>query len=559
MQLSAICKSTIHSVPSNDGLYIASLITGGQLLIRSALTLDTIRLIPVKGELKLHAKTIRWSPRLDTANENDLDEESFARGLETDDVGGHRPSEGSKATRTAPSSHPRVLLADEETIQVWDVEDVSFSATISKAGDEVKAVNVDFGASSDEIVTWSDCNLRVSIWRLSTGSCVKIRDPKFSNQGYGWRPKSLHFALLARTGAQDLISVHSPVTYALVNTITPVSSDLQGLRWSPDGKWLVSWDSPSRGLNLQIYTADGHLYRNILHSETLGPQGLGIKTADWSVSGDYIVLGQFTNKVSLLSNMTFSERAALEHPTTIEAAHVHVYQELQDKSRQGPRHYDLAMQPISPPVLKSTPSEGSVRAGVSLLSFSAAAGGLMATRADNVPTSLWIWDLEALTLKVVLVHHSPVRVASWHPTIKDLLLIQCTNADGCLYLWKSTWDKPRVSRLPFDKATGTIEAQWLWTDAPRSISPGASPSELVDLVHRGRPATFMYGDPTKFVLGYVEDEDFGSNDDHVPLGDLEAGQCNDQAVNLQQSEIGEESFGTEPADDTFRFRWHPPS
>jgi hypothetical protein len=60
--------------------------------------------------------------------------------------------------------------------------------------------------------------------------------------------------------------------------------DAQGLKWSPDGRWLAVWDSASSGYKVFIYTPDGHLYRTYTGTEN-GFNGLGVKIIEWSPKG----------------------------------------------------------------------------------------------------------------------------------------------------------------------------------------------------------------------------------------------------------------------------------
>jgi WD40 repeat protein len=197
-----------------------------------------------------------------------------------------------------------VLIADDTNIQVWDVNDPAWTATIAKAGEEVKMTSVEFGQNGDEVVAFSDSNLRVSIWNLTSGKCVKIRDPKFTTKGHGWRPRTGHLALLARPAAQDIIMVHAPTSYQIINQNVLPNFDAQGLKWSPDGRWIAVWDAASRGFSLDIYTPDGHLYRNCSRKPEQDVDGLGVKTVEWSSLGDILAVGDFDNKITLLSHLT---------------------------------------------------------------------------------------------------------------------------------------------------------------------------------------------------------------------------------------------------------------
>ncbi|KAK3043952.1 hypothetical protein LTS18_002571, partial [Coniosporium uncinatum] len=153
-----------------------------------------------------------------------------------------------------------------------------------------RLVNAGFGGSKEEVLLFSDFGSKVTTWSLKTGRSVEIRDPKFAHRGYGFRPKTGLFALLSRPGPQDVLTLHAPGTYFVLKTMQLPSVDAQGLKWSPDGRWLVIWDTPSVGCNIYVYTADGHLFRTYSGDAGNDGLGLGMKSIGWSAAGDYLAL-----------------------------------------------------------------------------------------------------------------------------------------------------------------------------------------------------------------------------------------------------------------------------
>jgi WD40 repeat protein len=173
-----------------------------------------------------------------------------------------------------------------------------------------KAVFSDFGRTENEIIIFSDFNSKVTVWDLVTGRSVEIKDPKFSSAratlGYAYRPQTGLFMLLSRPGPQDVITLHAPKTYFVLRTVGVASSDAQGAKWSPDGKWIVLWDTPSAGHRVFVYTADGNLYRMYSGEHDGDIEGLGVKTVEWSPKGDYLAIGGHDKRITLLSTRTVS-------------------------------------------------------------------------------------------------------------------------------------------------------------------------------------------------------------------------------------------------------------
>ena len=213
-------------------------------------------------------------------------------------------------------------------------------------------VSVDFGASDTEVIVFSDYSSKVTVWSLESGRAVEIKDPKFSyltalsliKLGFGYRPKFCKsvagpggggagagagagsvnanskvgvFALLARSAAQDILLLLAPQSYSILKSVPLCTTDAQGIKWSPDGRWLAVWEAASVGYKVYIYTADGNLYRvyggNISED---GPeegritaadrQALGVGSIEWSPKGDSLAIGDHARRVTLLNIRTVS-------------------------------------------------------------------------------------------------------------------------------------------------------------------------------------------------------------------------------------------------------------
>lgn len=121
-----------------------------------------------------------------------------------------------------------------------------------------------------------------------------------------------------------------------------------------------------------------------------------------------------------------------------------------------------------------------------------ASSNLLATKLDDAPTTLWIWDLAAAELRAVLVFHSTID-CQWHPTIQELLLI--THPDethrGPPFVWDPLSNGPRPVSLQDQITSGKLVSKtrgaWLKThdDAP----------------------TILLSDNARYCLVSVSDED----------------------------------------------------
>jgi len=130
------------SVPSPNGTLIASIVPP-KLVVRSASTLHVQRVINLNPRFASNVNFMKWSP----VPSNDTISAPW-NGFWCKRRSGIDNSE-EEGTITQ-----RVLLADEETIQVFDVKDEKWTATISQGFGGIK--NVEFGRNADEVVVFSE-------------------------------------------------------------------------------------------------------------------------------------------------------------------------------------------------------------------------------------------------------------------------------------------------------------------------------------------------------------------------------------------------------------------
>lgn len=403
----------------------------------------------------------------------------------------------------SPSSR-LVLVAIGDQIQVVSADDTIFEATIRNAvPPAAKPAAVGFAASDTEVWVCSSFGLKFTIFDLTTLKGVEIGNPKFftpgtAYNGFSLRPITKHLAIMTRSAGKDMISIHDPTAKAVQRSWYPDTIDAQGLEWSPDGRWLVVWESAGQGHKVIFYTADGNTFKawtgpaNPPPENKHYPLGAGVKAIRFSIDSRHLAIGDYSRGVCILDMASVNETMQLLHPNTIvpcETIQVmltslilslcsllltirlkQIWQEQVNVVQTGPSIHTFikAMQAISPPG-RSSKATSDPKTGVSSMSFDASSG-LMATRLDDTPSTLWIWDLQASELRAVLVFHSDVQSATWHPNLRETLLIQCDGDlyDGIVFVWDPLSEGPRTvdftSHLPDKKVVGRSRALWLCLD-----------------------------------------------------------------------------------------------
>jgi WD repeat-containing protein WRAP73 len=93
-------------------------------------------------------------------------------------------------------------------------------------------------------------------------------------------------------------------------------------------------------------------------------------------------------------------------------------------------------QPVSPPgrPTNAAASTETGLGGVSTVFDSSSA--LVASRTEDNPSTVWIWDTSVGELRAVLIFHSSVTLTRWHPSIHELLLVTCQDEkETVIFAW----------------------------------------------------------------------------------------------------------------------------
>ncbi|KAL1999131.1 hypothetical protein VTN02DRAFT_4999 [Thermoascus thermophilus] len=377
-------------------------------------------------------------------------------------------------------SRQHLLCATDARVTVWQLHPLKWHAEIENV--ESGLTYVDFGGDENEIICFHPWNTKITLFTLDTGRSQVIKSPKFSNpNGYGYRPRTRQLAVLLKPDANDVLTVHEAQTYELISRAVLPTVDAQGLKWSPDGKWIAVWEAASAGTKVLIYTADGQLFRTYT-----GPAGsdsafdLGVRTIEWSPAighgpaSEYLAVAKIDGSVDLLSSRTFSCSTSLSHTFHIDHYSPSIWRE-----RYSNADGDLEYAEASGSSAFTTPTDSSsLPRGVSMALFSFD-GSLLATVDQSRSNVVWIWSLgTAPRLQSALVHEHGVRQLSWHPNKPELLISTSNSAVAAVHLWSLDGD-PVIARVPISRSdAGKYEVSWVKADdAGRSVFWFGTPEE----------------------------------------------------------------------------------
>jgi hypothetical protein len=239
-----------------------------------------------------------------------------------------------------------------------------------------------------------------------------------------------------------------------------------------------------------------------------------------------------------------------------------VWQEQIVPSQHGKfeREFAAATQTICPPTSGATPaSNNEVKTGTNILSFDNS-GTLLATRIENMPTTIWIWDIGSRILRAVMILHAPIARVTWHSTIDELLMIRCEGEEtrGLVHLWDPSWEKPKVvdfmTQIPGGKVLGKTIMRWLNVE---SEHPAMLFSDTQDCILASVSETDD-GDVPWQDAGIRGFDIYGQREesplDLVPADEKrQRGKVTVESL-MEEEGITRMSGGSDEVEDTFRFR-----
>ncbi|KAK3939905.1 WD repeat-containing protein WRAP73 [Diplogelasinospora grovesii] len=519
MRFSPSLKSSAQCLPSPDGRFIATLFPS-IISVRAVQSLDVVNVIKLPSDCPGQAVGLQWSP-----------------------------------------SSRLLLVAIGDQLRAFSVLDDSFHATVrSLVGSGTKPPYLGFGASDTEICVVSSFGLKFAIYDLASSKAVEISNPKFfspatARKGFSFRPRTRHLALLTRTAGKDMISVHAFPTREVQRSWAPDTIDAQGLVWSPDGRWLVVWESAALGHKVIFYTPDGQSFKTWTGPPNPAPGsrdyalGAGVKLVQFSADSRHLAVGDNSRCVCIFGMASVTETMWLQHPNNLVPKDtIQIWQEQIGISQTGPSIHTFlkAFQTVCPPTRpqdnRPQDQNSELKAGCAAIVFDPSSA-LVATRLEDSPSTVWVWDTQVSELRAVLLFHGDVSSLSWHPTVRETLLIICEGDqyNGLAFVWDPLSEGPRSidfsPHFPGAKTTGKSRVLWLDLDA-------------------SSPPSVFYTDAQHYVLASLAslgdlDQDLPPWVDQGSAGRSGAGIREESPLELvPAAEARDEGFGEEEDDDS---------
>uniref|UniRef100_A0A4W3HCS8 WD repeat containing, antisense to TP73 n=2 Tax=Callorhinchus milii TaxID=7868 RepID=A0A4W3HCS8_CALMI len=328
-------------------------------------------------------------------------------------------------------------------VQVWSLEQPDWHCKIDEGSAGLVASR--WSPDGRHVLNTTEFHLRITVWSLCTKSVSYIKYPKVCQHGMDFTKDGHYMALAERRDCKDYISIFVCSEWQLLRHFDTETQDLAGIEWSPNSCVLAVWDSCLE-YKILLYSLDGRL----LSIYSAYEWSLGVKSVAWSPSSQFLALGSYDEKVRILNHVTWKKIAEFEHPPNISNSKSVIYKEVDTRPTLGNdglslppigtagcslfsshSKYEICQPPVQVPAVKPDPDRANPKLGVGLLAFSPD-NRFLATRNDNMPNTVWIWDVQKLSQFVVLEQVSAVRSFQWDPCRARLAI--CTGSNK-VYLW----------------------------------------------------------------------------------------------------------------------------
>ncbi|KAG0343405.1 WD repeat-containing protein wrap73 [Podila minutissima] len=361
---------------------------------------------------------------------------------------------------------------------------------------------VRFSADSRHVLVWEEHLLRMSVWSLESRRVCAVQHPKATAQsavtsysvppfstlgttattavsqsgtsssssssgstgggggggggvggggGYAFsvRADLQYVAMVERRDCKDYVAIHATEHFwtrpAIHSFAVPELMDVEGVLWSPDGRYLVMWENPKMDYKVVVYSMEGRCH-GVYQAQDVGsvsgvagPVFMGVKSVCWHPGSKLFVVGGYDQKIRVLNYMTWTSVLELEHTSSINYGPKTVlWRESDtiatDMHSQGGVEYVKVEQPAQVPTVRIDIHKPNTKIGVGWCDFNCD-GTLLASRNENMPNVLWIWSLADQKPVAIIQQQAAIRICRWDPST-PARIVWCCGTDR-VYSWRA--------------------------------------------------------------------------------------------------------------------------
>eukprot|EP00052_Salpingoeca_macrocollata_P032885 m.6740 g.6740 ORF g.6740 m.6740 type:complete len:436 (+) comp4375_c0_seq1:162-1469(+) len=318
------------------------------------------------------------------------------------------------------------------TVQVWSMEEPTWTCKIDEGAAGLEYAR--WAPDGRHVLTTSNFQLRTTIWSLISQRSFFIKNPKFPAAGAAFSHDGTFLAVLERYDCRDHLSIYNCNNWDQISSFPVDTKDAVSLSWSPNDRCICVQES-CLDYDIGVYMTDG----NKLGQYSAYDDALGVKTVAWAPSEQLLSVGSYDGCIRLLNNITWKKIAELQHPAIVTGKSVVVFKEQDVRATAGSEsvsargQFEVQEKPYNVPTVTADPEKPNPKMGIGQQAYSPDSRYL-ASRNDNMPNCVWLWDISKLRLAILLHLKQPVRSFAWHP-LKCILAV--CSGDNRLLFWSA--------------------------------------------------------------------------------------------------------------------------
>ena len=304
-----------------------------------------------------------------------------------------------------------------------------------------------FSPDSLHVLSTNEHATKLTIRSLQNKYLSYINLPKFAKKGISFSSQGQgnFMALAERKETKDIIGLYYIRKWTCIRRFQVETEDLQDIKWSYDNSSLVIIDTPAL-CKFLIYSILGEMIRKI----DIYNNQLGIKKFEISPNGHLFCFGLYDQSLRIYNSISYTCMSIFDHDKDILNDNKIYYYKEEIINPEGETKYIELKPPID---LKSENiyvkgknlfNDKMPKIGVSKMSFSFD-NNFLATKNDNMPNVLFIWELNLMNLYTVLIHLNEVIYFNWSKNQNYLFI--STNNNKLYYF---TLDSCKILELSKD-------------------------------------------------------------------------------------------------------------
>ncbi|KAG7558251.1 hypothetical protein FFLO_02814 [Filobasidium floriforme] len=346
---------------------------------------------------------------------------------------------------------------------------------IVQAGSE-GLVRSEWSPDSTAVLCFSEQRLRLSIYSIAGAPTSYIESFKSPSGCHSYRQDRRYFAVAEKHKGKESLAIYDAGDqYNLIRSFPIATHDVQGVSWSPCGRWIAVWDHRLE-YSLHVYSPLGP--RLTTFSSTapsfIGPDpGLGVRLLAWGPGGNWLGVGGYDGKVRIIEADGWRCMSTLDparhkrrHDTTIWTEPLDWYI---DAAEQGPITLSRNTGEITWNTVSSQAGRVKEAIGVVHLEWNADGTSLF-VHSENTPNDVHIFDFlpypsasgpAEIRIQTILHLSEPVRQAKWNPARLQCIAVVTLAAEENLrgtgsgvFLWDGDWEEER-SVNPDSRTSGS--------------------------------------------------------------------------------------------------------